>query len=300
MEAEESAEGLDVVKARHSMLHCIVNFLLHHWHNVFDIGLFSFVDRHRLPNSIVTNDYNHSTDLWSMLCFFNYNKRCGLSPVNLCFFDHNKRCGLIPVYFFGFYTFETSKIISVITILVLDTEIFTHLILLKPKPVHGIIKSKKDNSSSQALHDTPRVGCTTRACGSYTYPDSPTVVYVNTKGEVEKADTVPRTQARWREEDQLGSSLGVTRPTPLASTQTHVNLEVSLVGIFIVVPVTPFPNQKLWHYLYIVFDCMVSLFTLYKHSLCSCPMTPTVAYPLVLGIFTFYEVISSRINFFKN
>ena len=204
------------------------------------------VDRHRLPNCTVTNDYNHSTDLWSMLCFFNYNKRCGLSPV----------------YFFGFYTFETSKIIPVDTILVFDIGIFTHLKLLKPKPVHGIIKSKQDNSSSQALHDTPRVGCTTRACRSYTYPDSPTVVYVNTKGEVEKADTVPRTQARWREEDQLGSSLGVTRPTPLASTQTHVNLEMSLVGIFIVIPVTTFPNQKLWHHLHVVLDGMVSLLSL--------------------------------------
>ena len=104
----------------------------------------------------------------------------------------------------------------------------THLLSPLPIPVDGSINGDEDNRS-QTLHDTPRVECAVRPFGDHTDSERSSVNLVNNKGEVEKVDIVPRTQARWREGDQLDSSLGVTRPTLPDSTQTKGKLQASLV-----------------------------------------------------------------------
>ena len=117
----------------------------------------------------------------------------------------------------------------------------THLLSPLPIPVDGSINGDEDNRS-QTLHDTPRVECAVRPFGDHTDSERSSVNLVNNKGEVEKVDIVPRTQARWREGDQLDSSLGVTRPTSLVPSQTLRNLYVTLVDLVIVYIVTHSPK----------------------------------------------------------
>ena len=98
----------------------------------------------------------------------------------------------------------------------LDT---TNLLLPMPNPVNGSVNGEKDNSS-QALHDTPRVGCAVRPFGGFTVSEWPSADIVDNQGSVEKVEVVSRTHTRSRAEEQLDSSLGVTRPTLPAPAQT--------------------------------------------------------------------------------
>jgi hypothetical protein len=104
----------------------------------------------------------------------------------------------------------------------------TYLLLPMPKPVNGTVKGEKDNNS-QALYDTQRIGLMNGLNGIQTGTVSPAGALSAQKGEVEKVEVVSRTHTRSRAEEQLDSSLGVTRPTPPDPAQTLRNPGVTLV-----------------------------------------------------------------------
>ena len=88
------------------------------------------------------------------------------------------------------------------------------------------------------------MGCSSRRCGSLTGLDwPPHCVHVKSKGGNKKVEIDSRTHTRCRAEEQLDGLSGVTRPAPLAPSQTHRNLIAALVELRENAPEAPFPDD---------------------------------------------------------